>query len=207
MHKIVRTWRWQLPHWEVENGTYFITMRCAGSLPTDVQNRLTEAARSTLQAEAKSEQFRQLQRRYFFLLDSYLDTGLGFAPFVGSSRVKQALLILLDAIHLGKWQSGPLVLMPNHLHFVARPSSSGSPDLETFLTQFKGRSSRYLNQLLKRTGRLWQYEWFDHWIRSDSSLERIRRYIQQNPVKAGLCADHTQFPGYHDGSIETVVWE
>ena len=35
-------------------------------------------------------------------------------------------------------------------------------------------------------GRFWQDEWFDHWPRSDEQDERIMRYIQNNPITAGL---------------------
>ena len=32
-------------------------------------------------------------------------------------------------------------------------------------------------------GRLWQRNYFEHVIRDDSSLDRIRRYIAQNPAR------------------------
>lgn len=205
MQKIVRIWRKQLPHWEVENGTYFITVRCAGSLPTSVQNRLLETAKAVLRMEAKSTQLLHLQRQYFLILDTYLDRCLGFSPFASDKVCKEAVTILLNAIASRDWQSGPLILMPNHTHFVARPNSFHSPDLQTFMTQFKGSTSRQLNQLLNRSGRLWQEDWFDHWIRSDTSLQRIRHYIQQNPIKACLCQCYRNYPGYNEGFIDTVI--
>jgi hypothetical protein len=39
----------------------------------------------------------------------------------------------------------------------------------------------------------WQDESFDHWIRSDAQFERIRMYIEQNPVKAGLVRNAEQW--------------
>ncbi|MCC5834509.1 MAG: transposase [Opitutales bacterium] len=205
MQKIVRIWRKQLPHWEVENGTYFITVRCAGSLPDSVKHRLRKAAKAVVQAEAKSLQLIHLQRQYFLILDTYLDRCLGLSPFVSDKRCKEAVPILLNAIASRDWQSGPLILMPNHIHFVTRSNSCQSHDLQAFMTQFKGRTSRQLNQLLNRTGRLWQEDWFDHWIRSNTSLELIRHYIQQNPIKAGLCQCYRKYPGYSEGSIHTVI--
>ena len=41
-------------------------------------------------------------------------------------------------------------------------------------------------RLLGRTGALWQQESWDHIVRSAAHLERFRRYIRENPVKAGL---------------------
>jgi len=38
-----------------------------------------------------------------------------------------------------------------------------------------------------RTGEpFWQKESYDHWVRNPSELEKIRTYIENNPVKAGL---------------------
>ena len=39
-----------------------------------------------------------------------------------------------------------------------------------------------------RTGQFWQHESYDHWTRDLVELERIIRYIEENPVKAGLGA-------------------
>jgi hypothetical protein len=33
-----------------------------------------------------------------------------------------------------------------------------------------------------------QTESYDHWIRDDSEFDRVRRYIENNPVRAGLVA-------------------
>jgi len=40
---------------------------------------------------------------------------------------------------------------------------------------------------LNRTGQqFWQQESFDHWPRDESEFLRILKYIEDNPVKAGL---------------------
>jgi putative DNA methylase len=51
----------------------------------------------------------------------------------------------------------------------------------------KGQSARDANRKLGRAGMpFWQEESFDHWVRNEAQFERIRKYIEQNPVKAGL---------------------
>jgi putative transposase len=51
----------------------------------------------------------------------------------------------------------------------------------------KGITARRANQILGRTGQaFWQDESFDRWCRDTTEVQRIRRYIQMNPVKAGL---------------------
>ena len=39
----------------------------------------------------------------------------------------------------------------------------------------------------------WQDESYDRVVRSDVDFERIRRYIEQNPVAAGLVASAAEF--------------
>jgi len=55
----------------------------------------------------------------------------------------------------------------------------------------KGRTSRIANRVLGRSGgAVWQDESYDHWIRSSRELEEIIRYVEGNPVNAGLvCAE------------------
>lgn len=59
----------------------------------------------------------------------------------------------------------------------------------------KGSTARKANQLLGRTGMpFWQDESYDHWVRDRQQLERIVRYIEDNPVSAGLAAAVCQWP-------------
>ena len=82
-----------------------------------------------------------------------------------------------------KFRLDAFVVMPNHLHLLFYPFV----DLPLVIRSLKGASARRANQVLGRTGQsLWQQEWFDHWVRDASEWERIVRYIERNPVRAGL---------------------
>ena len=37
-------------------------------------------------------------------------------------------------------------------------------------------------------------ESYDHWVRDEAEFERIKRYIENNPVKAGLVAQASDYP-------------
>jgi type I restriction enzyme R subunit/putative DNA methylase len=59
----------------------------------------------------------------------------------------------------------------------------------------KGIAAQAGNRLLHRTGeRFWQDESFDHWVRSEGEFIRIQKYIENNPVKAGLVAKAENWP-------------
>jgi REP element-mobilizing transposase RayT len=83
------------------------------------------------------------------------------------------------------------VVMPNHVHVLWTPHIP----LADLMRRVKGSTARCANQLLGRTDKpFWQQEYFDRTVRSDVEFQRIRRYIEWNPVKAGLVAGPTEFP-------------
>jgi putative transposase len=58
----------------------------------------------------------------------------------------------------------------------------------------KGFASYQANQLLGSRGKaFWQDESYDHLVRSGAEFARIRGYIEQNPVTAGLVAASQDF--------------
>jgi hypothetical protein len=69
--------------------------------------------------------------------------------------------------------------------------------LSKALRQIKGRSARACNLALGKSGTFWQRDWFDRWMRSDSELAKVRRYIEQNPVKARLVKKANDYPWLH----------
>ncbi|MCC5840370.1 MAG: transposase [Opitutales bacterium] len=193
-----RVWRRRLPHWEVRGGRYFITIRCAGSLPIALQRRLESLC---LPIENKATEERAIetqQRSYFRLLEKYLDEGSGFAPFATPSVARSGLQSMRRAFEKEGWAVGPIVMMPNHSHVIVRQLSDG--DLECVMKRVKGRVARETNALLGRSGKFWQREWFDRLIRDDAEYARTARYIRNNPVKAHLAAEGVAYAGYDAGS-------
>ncbi|RKX42538.1 MAG: hypothetical protein DRP64_09705 [Verrucomicrobia bacterium] len=43
-------------------------------------------------------------------------------------------------------------------------------------------------------GHIWQAEFFDRLLRSDESLTDKWRYVEMNPVRAGLCESPDDYP-------------
>ncbi len=63
------------------------------------------------------------------------------------------------------------------------------------MKSLKGATAREANRLLGRTGEpFWQKESYDHWVRSQREFEKIRAYIESNPVKAGLVQEPEDYP-------------
>ena len=91
----------------------------------------------------------------------------------------------LDLYHLRAW-----VLMANHVHLLIEPRAS----LERIKKSVRGYSGRAANQILGRSGIFWQQEGYDHWARDRAERDRIVRYIERNPVKAGLVSEPQDWP-------------
>jgi putative transposase len=54
-------------------------------------------------------------------------------------------------------------------------------------------SSVECNRLLRRRGRFWQHESYDHWVRDVDELERIMHYVEGNPLKARLAVSPNDY--------------
>ncbi len=88
------------------------------------------------------------------------------------------------------------VVMPNHLHGIvltgieaARDTPLPASPLNEVVRWFKSQSTRDYILGVKTEGwprfrgHLWQSGYFDHIIRDDRSLDRIRAYIEANPSR------------------------
>ena len=82
------------------------------------------------------------------------------------------------AIHAYVW-------MTNHIHLLATPTYEDSIS-KTF--QSAGRKYvQYFNFTYKRTGTLWEGRYRATIIHSEQYLLSLMRYIEMNPVRAGMC--------------------
>lgn len=84
------------------------------------------------------------------------------------------------------------VLMPDHLHWLMQLGVGQT--LARVIKILKGRSSRILNQNLKRKGAVWQSAYHDHAVRRDEDLNRLARYIVANPLRAGIVTSVGNYP-------------
>jgi putative transposase len=82
-------------------------------------------------------------------------------------------------------------LMKNHVHFIAIPAKEDSL-AKTFNTAHM-RYSRYFNRKLKQRGHLWQGRFYSC-VLDESHLILATRYIERNPVRAGLVKKPWQWP-------------
>jgi putative transposase len=74
-------------------------------------------------------------------------------------------------------------LMDNHVHFVAIPGNEGS--LSKSYGQAHHRYSFYYNKKMNASGHLWQARFYSCLLDERHLISAIR-YVERNPVRAGL---------------------
>jgi REP element-mobilizing transposase RayT len=128
----------------------------------------------------------------FVWMDRYLDT-----TCQGPMDLRRPEVAALVArafgrgLEMGLYELRAFAVMGNHVHVLFRPRQQASKVLQWL----KGTTAREANQLLGRSGSpFWQRESYDHFVRDERELERIAAYIENNPVKAGLAAEASQYP-------------
>ena len=84
------------------------------------------------------------------------------------------------------------VLMPDHFHGLLLLGEAVT--LSRVMHSFKGRAAFEVNKQLGRKGALWQATFHDHAMRREEDLERMARYVVENPVRAGLAATVGEYP-------------
>jgi REP element-mobilizing transposase RayT len=82
------------------------------------------------------------------------------------------------------------VVMPNHVHLLASPAIP----LPNLTKSLKGITAKRANQMLSLTGTsFWQEESYDHLVRHEREFEKVRNYIEENPVRAGLVKEASEY--------------
>lgn len=76
------------------------------------------------------------------------------------------------------------VLMSNHVHLLATPTAAGATS--SMMQTLGRRYVRYFNHRYDRTGTLWEGRFRSGLIDSEYYLLACARYIEMNPVRAGM---------------------
>lgn len=181
--------RGRLPHWEKEEGVYFVTVRLADSLPKAILSQIEAERDEALKAlenldrELSIAEKHKIEWMFSDKVDDYLDQGLGECHLRNSeiAEIVAGALKHFDnqRYHLFSW-----CVMPNHVHVVFRAIQKNK--LEDILHSWKSFTAKEANKILDKTGQFWQREYYDHLVRDQEELNRIIQYVLDNPKKAGF---------------------
>ena len=162
--------RGYLPHRDEPGLVQFVTFRLADSYPSTLRAEWE----ALLQVEDNLERHRQLER--------YLDKGQGACHLL-NPQIAGLVDVAIRFYHGRNYELHAWVVMPNHVHILFKVADN---PLGKIIKQLKQFTAREANKVLKRRGQFWAEDAWDTFMRDQSHELRTRRYIESNPVKAGL---------------------
>lgn len=113
-----------------------------------------------------------------------------FRVFEGTLSTEERTVVLDACRH---WDSQRMTLhaaavMPDHVHLLCTPSEKAPGEwwsLADIMHSIKGFSAKTINQLRGTAGLIWQREYFDRIIRTESDFDEKWNYIVHNPELGG----------------------
>ena len=117
--------------------------------------------------------------------------------FEDEEDFQKFIQVLKECKAVSEYKLFAYCLMVNHIHMLIKPEK------EPLELVFKRIGSRYVywyNWKYRRTGHLFQDRYKSEPINDDSYFLTVLRYIHQNPFKAGLCKNMSEYiySSYHE---------
>jgi REP element-mobilizing transposase RayT len=151
----------------------FITWRLHGSLP----------ANHSLYETTDSE-------KDFLAIEETWDNACTGPLFLSRPEIANVVVEAIQFRGGRDFELHAYVVMSNHVHLLMTPLV----DVPKAMQSLKRFTARECNKILGLTGtQFWQNESYDRIVRDDTEFQGIVRYIENNPVKAGLAAAPEEF--------------
>lgn len=193
--------RRRLPHWDKPGAIYFVTSCLAGSIPTQGMFEINRYRKALAQQPcpedlSESDWKKRQWKQAFVRCEEWLDKKPAVRHLEQAALAEQVIESLCHFAGT-RYSIWAFVVMPSHFHWVFEPDTdwvtslgddaNKRPPRERIMHSVKLNSARECNRLLGSKGTFWQDESYDHCVDDVDELQRIIEYIEQNPVKAGLC--------------------
>lgn len=137
------------------------------------------------------------QKRLFGRYDAELDQSAYGPTWLIQPDIASIVSNSLQARDGQEYDLTAFTIMPNHVHVVLSPMCMEEGEYVSLIRIMHGlkrKTAFDANYVLGRHGAFWQSESYDHYVRDDGELERIVRYVLNNPVKAGLVESWDEWP-------------
>ena len=170
--------RGYVPHRDEPRLTQFVTFRLADSIPAELR------AEWEILLKIDDDRRRRAQ------LEAWLDLGHGECH-LRDERIAWLVQEALRKFEGTRYRMIAFTIMPNHVHVLFEV---GEVPMANLVRDWKGATARAANALLGLKGAFWQADYWDTYIRDAEHEEQTIRYIQNNPVKAGLVKKWQQWP-------------
>ncbi|HOZ01974.1 MAG TPA: transposase [Candidatus Syntrophosphaera sp.] len=203
MDELIARHRRHLPHLQLTHRIYSLTWRLAFTLPSDIIALLDSFRSSDPGSEGsiQAEYNDQMKRYDEYLAQCHSDLSICDAD------IGPKICSALEYYDGQDYQLHAYCLMPNHVHMLLKPLADafGKHSLISNIVQkIKSYTAKQINRQKGTTGKVWNEEYFDRYIRDYDDYYATAAYILDNPVKAGLTKTRDEWPYsyYKPGLIE-----
>jgi REP element-mobilizing transposase RayT len=177
-----------LPHWSRDGAVYAVTFRLADSLPQAVldtwkfeRDDIVKTADQMKRPLSASEEDR-LDILFSRRVEDYLDAGAGEC-WLQRDEIASVVAGALQHFDSLRYRIFAWCVMPNHVHAVFLPLAGH--ELPRIVHSWKSYTATKANSLLRRKGKFWQPEAYDHLVRDEEDFRGQVEYVLANPLRAG----------------------
>ena len=175
--------RGYFPHFDGESVTQHVSFHLADSMPQTVLDMWREELKHLEKTGADTEFRTRIQ--------NYLDAGHGNC-WLRDDRLAEVVQNALLHCDDEQYKLHAWCVMPNHVHALFTPLPGY--EMSRIVGDWKSVTAHRCCKLLGQSGRFWHKEFFDRYIRNQRHYQNALTYIENNPVKAGLCTRPEDWP-------------
>jgi REP element-mobilizing transposase RayT len=169
--------RGYLPHFDGGAVVQTVTFRLADSLPRAVYDDVV--------AGAKADDERRKR------LEHLIDQGRG-ACILRQPKIGAVVANAMRHFDGERYRLLAWVIMPNHVHAMLEQVDGHS--LTKIMHSWKSFTAKKINEARRSSGTVWAPDYFDRFVRNVEHYTNAIRYIEENPVKAGLAQRVEDWP-------------
>lgn len=119
-------------------------------------------------------------------------TSMGMRLLQSERNAGLLIEVLRSLVAEHRFEAHDFVIMPDHTHLLIEVG--GDMTIEKAMQLVKGRFSYRLGKEFGFKGKVWQRGFTEQQVMGRESFDEHRKYIAENPVKAGLVRDDESFP-------------
>jgi REP element-mobilizing transposase RayT len=124
--------------------------------------------------------------------------------FLDERDYRKFLVIIEEASTEYGFEIYSFCLMPNHYHLLVETKEE---NLSRFMQKIGSRYTVYFNKKYNRVGPLWQGRFKAYFIYTERKLHTLVRYIEFNPIKAGITREIGGYRWAMSSAVPAVIDE
>jgi len=187
-----------LPHYQPPGQIFFVTWSLRDAMPKQKRILLQDEFYEKKKNITDKLLLDIENRIYFKKMDELLHENKRGNHYLKDRRLSEIVANSIKFWDNKRMELISYCIMSNHVHLVLKMYYKNENGeilyLRNVLESIKKYSAKECNKIIGKAGnKFWEYESYDRLVRDTSELYRIIKYVLDNPVKAGLCENKSDW--------------